>query len=247
MRSRVINGALLLAVNLVVLMVMLEIGGLAYFGLNDGRWYYATRHKIAAGRAAAMSGGQTAPGLRQQEASKPSAVQLKYRLSPYYGFQYLPDTRVPVGDFGVPRADMAGNCKYQVNVLCDKGEVYFATNNYGFDSVFDYPYHKKSDDEYVIGLFGESLAVGFVKSTMPGLFDDIFAKTPQLRGKKVILLSFGQAGFKQPQPLETLAYFLSIGQRFDFVVNIDGGNEILGAMADHDQRISLPQIGRAHV
>ncbi len=243
MRSRVVKGALVLVVNLAVLAALLEFAGLAYFGLHDGRWYYVTRHKVVSARAAALSGGQTPP--RQAEAGgekKGDGVLVKYRLSPYYGFQYLPDTRVPVGDFGVPRADVAGNCKYQVNILCDNGEVFFVTNNYGFNSVFDYPYQKRSNDEFVIGIFGGSVALSFVKSTMPGLFDDVFSKAAQLRGKKVVVLSFAQAGVKQPQQLEMLAYFLSIGQRFDLVVNIDGGNEILAAMANHNETVdySMP-------
>jgi hypothetical protein len=47
-----------------------------------------------------------------------------------------------------------------------------------------------------------------------------------LRGKEIRILNFSQGGYKQPSQLLTLAYFLAIGQHFDFVVNVDGFNEI---------------------
>ena len=134
---------------------------------------------------------------------------------------------MPVEVFHIARAEAAADCKYRVNVLCENGEVYFVTNNYGFDSMLNYPYRKQSANEYVIGIFGGSVPLGFVKSTMPGLFDHILAKTPQLKGRQVTVLSFAQSAFKQPQQLEILAYFLSLGQQFDLVVNIDGVGEIL--------------------
>ena len=111
--------------------------------------------------------------------------------------------------------------------------------------MLDYPYRKQSDDEFVIGLFGGSVALSFIKLTMPGLFDDIFAQAPQLRGKKVVVLSFAREGFKQPQQLETLAYFLSIGQKFDLVVNIDGFNELLDTQVNHNAGVdySMPSAG----
>jgi hypothetical protein len=112
--------------------------------------------------------------------------------------------------------------------------------------VLDYPYQKESDDEFVIGIFGESIAEGFVKSAIRQLFDDVFARAPQLQGKKVVLLPFAIEGFKQPQQLETLAYFLSRGQRFDLVVNLDGVNSILQTMVNHGASIdeSMPSWGQ---
>jgi hypothetical protein len=42
----------------------------------------------------------------------------------------------------------------------------------------------------------------------------------------VVPLCFSHEGYKQPQQLLILSYFLSIGQAFDAVVNIDGFNEV---------------------
>jgi hypothetical protein len=46
--------------------------------------------------------------------------------------------------------------------------------------------------------------------------------TPLGAGRKFVPLCFSHEGYKQPQQLLVLAYFLSIGQRFDLVLNIDG-------------------------
>ena len=192
-----------------------------------------------------------ASGLRDvnaedlRRALRQGLSQTDFRISPYYGYNLAPNERIPVGDSRAQ--DLARpQCKFRVNVLCEKGGVYYVTNNYGFNSVLDYPYRKQGDDEYVIGLFGGSMAVAFAKFTMPELYEDILPQVPALRGKKVTLLSFAREGFKQPQPLETLAYFLSIGQRFDLVVNIDGANEIIHALVNNRAGVdySMPSDGQ---
>jgi len=60
----------------------------------------------------------------------------------------------------------------------------------------------------------------------------------------VVPLCFAHEGYKQPQQLIVLAYFLSIGQRFDLVVNIDGFNEVaIGALNErHGWDPSMPSV-----
>lgn len=60
------------------------------------------------------------------------------------------------------------------------------------------------------------------------------------------VLNLGQGGWKQPQQLLALNYFLSLGQRFDVIVNLDGFNEIALGYHNHLSGIdySLPS---AHV
>jgi hypothetical protein len=38
---------------------------------------------------------------------------------------------------------------------------------------------------------------------------------PELAHKEVTVLNFAQGGFKQPQQLQALNFFLTLGQRFD--------------------------------
>ena len=64
------------------------------------------------------------------------------------------------------------------------------------------------------------------------------------KDRELIPLCFSHEGYKQPQQLLVLAYFLSIGQQFDLVVNIDGFNEV-ALSSLNDQRgldISMPSV-----
>ena len=247
MQGRVRKLGLILAVNVVVLVACFEAAGLAYFAVRDGHFYYLARGDIVTARVAEFGTVlNRTDAARLRHRLEEGSSQIRLRLNSYYGYQHTANSRLSVDALPIPPGTAAGDCKYRVNVLCENGKVYFVTNNYGFDTVLDYPYRKESDDEFVIGIFGESVAEGFVVSAIRQMFDDVFAPAPQLRGKKVVLLPFAMEGFKQPQELETLAYFLSRGQRFDLVVNIDGVNPILQAMVNHNASIdeSMPSWGQ---
>jgi len=239
----------IVAANVAIFIAVMELAALMYFLLRDGDLYYFAGDSILRHRVAELtSGPQDASSEQLRQALREALSETPFRLNPYYGYNSIPDRRVLVEN-AAQKADMAPNCKFRVNVLCADGKVYFVTNNYGFDSVLDYPYRKESADEFVIGIFGDSFALGFVKATMPELFDDILAKVPQLSGKKITVLSFAREGFKQPQQLETLAYFLSIGQRFDLVINIDGPSSILHALVNQRAGIdySMPSSDQTFV
>jgi len=47
------------------------------------------------------------------------------------------------------------------------------------------------------------------------------------------VVSLGVAGYKQPQQLLTLTYFLSLGAEYDLVINLDGYNEIVLPITDN--------------
>jgi hypothetical protein len=49
---------------------------------------------------------------------------------------------------------------------------------------------------------------------------------PEFANKEIIVLNFGNGGYKQPQQLLSLNYFLALGQELDLVINIDGFNEV---------------------
>lgn len=88
-----------------------------------------------------------------------------------------------------------------------------------------YPYEPQPD-ELIIGIFGGSVAAGFALDAQD---DREFAEAlEQLKAtdkRKVRILNFAMSGYKQPQQALTLAYYLSLGQKFDLVINIDGFNE----------------------
>jgi hypothetical protein len=49
------------------------------------------------------------------------------------------------------------------------------------------------------------------------------------------VVNLGVAGYKQPQQLLALTYFLSLGAEYDLVINLDGYNEIVLPYADNHQ------------
>src|SRR5262249_24504500 len=61
-------------------------------------------------------------------------------------------------------------------------------------------------------------------------------------GRHVRVLNFASGGYKQPQQILVLAYYLSIGQPFDAIVNIDGYNEMFYAetLSQDGLEISFP-------
>ncbi|MDP2045359.1 MAG: hypothetical protein Q8L00_04010 [Deltaproteobacteria bacterium] len=47
------------------------------------------------------------------------------------------------------------------------------------------------------------------------------------------VVTLGEAGYKQPQQLLALTYFLSLGAEYDLIINLDGYNEIVLPVADN--------------
>ena len=115
-----------------------------------------------------------------------------------------------------------------------------ATNNFGFSSRFDYPFMKANDRQFVVGVFGGSVAAYFCRIGAGRFEDDL--RRSFLKVGEPVTLCFSHEGYKQPQQLLVLAYFLSIGQTFDVVVNIDGFNEVaLGSINDrYGWDVSMP-------
>jgi hypothetical protein len=115
------------------------------------------------------------------------------------------------------------------------------TNNFGFVSPRDYPWAKTNDDQFVVGLFGGSVGVWFCQVGAPRLIEEL-RRDPRHADREIVPLCFSHEGYKQPQQLQVLSYFLSLGQPFDLVVNIDGFNEVaLGSInQQHGVDISMP-------
>ena len=115
------------------------------------------------------------------------------------------------------------------------------TNNIGFGSKVAFPYTRKSDREFLVGIFGGSVARAFCDRGTPRLVAAL-QRHPALAGRQIVPLCFSHEGYKQPQQLIVLAYFLTLGQQFNLVINIDGFNEVaLGSRNnEHGRDISMP-------
>ncbi len=88
----------------------------------------------------------------------------------------------------------------------------------------NYPY-KKKPDEFVVAVLGGSVAEIFANTGEK--YINHYMKSLYGINKNIILINLATGGYKQPQQLMTLAYFLSLGTRFDVVINLDGFNEVV--------------------
>jgi hypothetical protein len=124
---------------------------------------------------------------------------------------------------------------------------HYKINNYGFKTFgTNYPFPKIKDREqyYIVAIFGGSVADQVFSNSKQSIKSEL-AKLPQLRDKEIHVLNFAQPGYKQPQQLQLLTYFLSIGQQFDLIINLDGFNEVVlgAANLQRDLALSMPSYG----
>jgi hypothetical protein len=120
------------------------------------------------------------------------------------------------------------------------------TNNFGFVSPHDYPFVKTSQNQFVIGLFGGSVGAWFCQVGASRLLDDLRANS-FFKSRELVPLCLSHEGYKQPQQVLVLAYFLSIGQPFDLVVNIDGFNEVALAGLNNQRGLDISMPSAMHL
>lgn len=120
-----------------------------------------------------------------------------------------------------------------------------ATNNHGFrnvsakDDCCDFPFTAK-ENQVIVAIFGGSVA-GALGILARG--DDYFRKKlkslPQFADKEIVFLTFASGGYRQPQQVMILTYYLLIGQKFDMVINVDGFNEVVTAFNNNNDNIDI--------
>lgn len=97
-------------------------------------------------------------------------------------------------------------------------------NNYGFISRYNYPYSIQNSNAFYVLILGGSVANGLALISEQDIANAINT-TPGFEEKEVILINLSMGGFKQPQQIQALNYFLAIGQPADLIINMDGLNE----------------------
>ena len=124
----------------------------------------------------------------------------------------------------------------------------FKINNYGFISPYDYPFKKFKKNQFVIGIFGGSVASDFsIFQIQNKILPQYLKQVPGLQDKEFVILSFATGGYKQPQQLLILNYFLALGQELDLVVNIDGFNEVALSNLNNKNQINLAMPSIQHI
>jgi hypothetical protein len=81
------------------------------------------------------------------------------------------------------------------------------------------------EDVYTVVVVGGSVAAGW-SADVERVFRDRLEADPRLAGRRVEILPYAHAAYKQPQQLMRIAYLFSFGYRPDAVLNLDGFNEV---------------------
>ncbi|MGB3264421.1 MAG: hypothetical protein WBA89_10720 [Microcoleus sp.] len=124
----------------------------------------------------------------------------------------------------------------------------FKVNNYGFISPYDYPLKKTKKNQFIIGVFGGSVASNYgIFEVQNKILPQYLKQVPGLQDKEFVILSFATGGYKQPQQLLILNYFLALGQELDMVVNIDGFNEVALSNLNNKNKIDLAMPSIQHI
>jgi hypothetical protein len=124
----------------------------------------------------------------------------------------------------------------------------FKVNNYGFISPYDYPLKKTKKNQFFIGVFGGSVASDYaIFQVQNQILPKYLKQLPALKDKEFVILSFATGGYKQPQQLLILNYFLALGQELDMVVNIDGFNEVALSNLNNKNQVDLAMPSIQHI
>ena len=98
------------------------------------------------------------------------------------------------------------------------------SNAFGLRSKYD-DYRDFHPDDFVVGIFGGSVARGVALQAEKDITETIEGLRPELAGK-VRVANFGTGGYKQPQQLFLFSEMLLLGVPLDAVVSLDGFNEL---------------------
>jgi hypothetical protein len=79
--------------------------------------------------------------------------------------------------------------------------------------------------EYKVLVVGGSVAAKWCSAGKP-VFLKQLKQDPRFAKRKIRVLNYAHAAYKQPQQLMRVAYLMSLGYRPDAVINIDGFNEV---------------------
>lgn len=138
--------------------------------------------------------------VSQQSMRMPSYSE---SFHPYFGWTHNPD--IHTGDI-----DCCGQS--------------LRTNRFGFFDSTD-GIHRRSPDHLIVGICGGSVA-WHMSCAAEAVLKQRLLEIPQYQGREVILVRIAQPGYKQPQSLFALSYYLFMGAEFDLILNLDGYNEV---------------------
>ena len=121
-------------------------------------------------------------------------------------------------------------------------------NKHGFFSLYEYPFIKTNKKQFIVGIFGGSVANNFaLDEYINQRLSKKLQSYPEFADREIVVLNFGNGGYKQPQQLLILNYFLALGQELDLVLNIDGFNEVALSNLNNKAQIELGMPSVQHI
>jgi hypothetical protein len=158
--------------------------------------------------------------LRTELEERPGLV---LQVHPYVGYVETPPTAIGGDANGVLR--------------------HFPVTPYGYADHVS-PIQTRARDKVIIAITGGSVAWSFHMHGTSRL-RALLQKVPALAGKDLVFVNLAVSGYKQPQQLMTLTYFLVLGSQFDMLVNIDGFNEAVLYEAENLNAHDFPAFPRS--
>ena len=104
-------------------------------------------------------------------------------------------------------------------------EVAGHRNLFGFLSTID-DYRDVDESDCAIGIFGGSVAGGVSNWGSDEIATELARAHPELDGR-IRILNLASPAYKQPQQLMVLGEMILLGVPIDYVVNVDGLNEVV--------------------
>ena len=194
----------LLAFLLVVVAVAVtELASFVALSLTGEGW--ASWRRLDSQRAAVIAdgAGQVDPAADRFHRQLPRRHRDEQALHPFLGF-VLDPTRHPAAR--------------RASANPQSGELGFPFNTEPL-------IQERRDDRSLVLLLGGSVANMLANAGRASLRQEL-AKLPRFAGRRPVILSAANPGYKQPQQLIALTYLLALGAHFDLVLNLDGFNEV---------------------
>lgn len=174
------------------------------------------------------------------------AAAVAFYYAQHGAFFYTGDKESPPSIVETKRGELSADVLHPYFGPIHRPGVRPQTNNVGFGSRQAFPFTRSSDRQFLVGIFGGSVAQAFCDRGTRRLITALQLDS-ELANREIVPLCFSHEGYKQPQQLIVLAYFLSLGQQYDLVVNIDGVNEVALGTRSHERGRDVSMPSPIHV
>ncbi len=178
----------------------IEVTSFAVYRLTMGSWFSFSANQSA--RVSLLDAEQAAARAEATQSQARAKIQVpgtmqRDRHHPFIGFVH--------------------------NYEGPEQKTYLHSTRWGFYELGAAP--PPAENAYRVGVVGGSAAYLFSFKGRERLIEGI-RDASFVGGRPVEVVSLALGGFKQPQQLMTVAWLLSVGERFDLIVNLDGFNEV---------------------